>query len=90
MNRLRRIRCAVDDHFWDWALWLGSKQLAGRIDLVTAELGKLHTHLLAPLGIAVVPSSLGQAVADYRVIRDNWEQALRWWRQRSSMPWAAT
>jgi hypothetical protein len=21
---------AIDDHFWDWALWLGSKQLAGR------------------------------------------------------------
>ncbi len=34
---------AIDDHFWDWALWLGSKQLAGRIDLVTAELGKLHS-----------------------------------------------
>lgn len=64
---------AIDYHFWDWALWLGSKQLAGHGDLVTAELGKLHVHLLAPLGIAVVPTSLSRAVARYCAARDTSE-----------------
>jgi len=68
---------AVDDHFWDWALWLASKQLSGRDDVVSAELGKLHAHLLAPLGVAAAPRSLGQAVAGYQAARDNWETVLR-------------
>jgi hypothetical protein len=40
---------AIDDHFWDWALWLRSK-LAGRDYLVAAELRKLLEHLLGPMG----------------------------------------
>jgi predicted nucleotidyltransferase len=67
----------IDDHFWDWALWLGSKLVSGRDDVVTAELGKLHTHLLGPLGVPAVPNSLGQAVAEYRAARADREQALR-------------
>ena len=67
----------IDDHFWDWALWLGSKQLAGRDDVVAAQLGKLHAHLLGPMGVAAVPVSLGQATAAYRAARDNWEKAFR-------------
>jgi hypothetical protein len=67
----------IDAHFWDWALWLGSKQLAGRDDVVAAELGKLHAHLLGPMGVAAVPVSLGQAIAAYRAARDNWEKAFR-------------
>lgn len=68
---------AIDDHFWDWVLWIGSKQLAGRNDVVTAELGKLHAHLLAPMGVAAVPDSLGEAVAGYTAARDGWEKRLR-------------
>jgi hypothetical protein len=68
---------AIDDHFWDWALWLASKQLAGRDDVVTAELRKLHAHLLVPLGIPAVPGSLSQAVAVYRAARDDRERVLR-------------
>jgi len=66
----------IDDHFWDWALWLGSKQLAGRDDVVTAELGRLHAHLLGPLGVAPRPRNLSQAVAAYRAARDHHEKAL--------------
>jgi hypothetical protein len=40
----------IDDHFWDWMLWLHAKHAAGRQDLVAAELGKLHEYLLAPMG----------------------------------------
>ena len=66
----------IDDHFWDWALWLGSKQLAGRDDVVAAELGRLHAHLLAPLGVATEPRNLSQAVAVYRAARDDREKVL--------------
>jgi predicted nucleotidyltransferase len=66
----------IDDHFWDWALWLGSKQRGGREDVVAAELGKLHAHLLGPLGVAAVPGSLRQAVAEYRAAREDREKAL--------------
>jgi hypothetical protein len=66
----------IDDHFWDWALWLGSKQLGGRDDLVAAELSKMHGHLLGPLGVVAVPAGLAQAVADFRAARDNHEQAF--------------
>lgn len=66
----------IDDHFWDWAQWLGSKQLAGRGDVVAAELGKLHAHLLGPLGVAAAPGSLSQAVAEYRAAREDREKAL--------------
>ena len=68
---------AIDDHFWDWALWLASKQLAGRNDVVTAELGKMHAHLLGPLGVTAVPGSLGQAVAEYRAARESRETEFR-------------
>jgi predicted nucleotidyltransferase len=66
----------IDDHFWDWALWLGSKQLAGRDDVVAVELGKMHSHLLGPLGVVAVPTSLGQAVTSYRTARDDHEQVF--------------
>jgi predicted nucleotidyltransferase len=66
----------IDDHFWDWALWFGSKQIAGRDDVVTAELGKLHAHLLGPLGVATRPRNLRQAVAAYRAARDDHENVF--------------
>ena len=68
---------AIDDHFWDWTLWLVSKHLAGRNGVVTAELGKLHAHLLAPLGVATVPDSFDEAVAVYKAARHGWEKRLR-------------
>jgi Nucleotidyltransferase domain len=37
----------IDDHFWDWMLWLAAKQQAGNVGLVATELAKLHEHLLA-------------------------------------------
>ena len=41
----------IDDHFWDWVLWLTSKVDAGKDSLVDAELTKMHDHLLAPMGV---------------------------------------
>ena len=61
---------ALDGHFWDWMLWLRSKQASGRRDLVAAELRKLSAHLLEPLGVERVPSSIAEAVELYRPARD--------------------
>jgi hypothetical protein len=67
----------LDDHFWDWALWLRSKELAGNASVVDAELHKLHEHLLGPLGLPRAPASVRSAVADYRAARAGWERRLR-------------
>lgn len=61
---------AVDAHLWDWLLWLGSKERSGKDELVAAELEKLSGHLLRPLGVERVPSSVGEAVELYRPARD--------------------
>jgi hypothetical protein len=45
--------------------------------VVTAELRKLHGHLLGPLGVAAVPGSLDEALAAYRAARTEWEKRLR-------------
>jgi hypothetical protein len=63
----------VDDHFWDWVLWLRSK-LAGRDDIVAGELRKLHEHLLGPMGVTCPPASLGDAVTAYRAARQKCER----------------
>lgn len=63
----------IDDHLWDWLLWLASKVASGREERVEAELAKLHRHLLAPMGVERVPRSLGEAVDRYLAARDRWE-----------------
>jgi hypothetical protein len=55
----------IDDHFWDWTIWLAAKDRAGKRNLVAAELRKMHEHLLGPLGVDDVPSSIEQSVAAY-------------------------
>jgi hypothetical protein len=60
---------AIDRHFWDWALWLRSKEEAGKPELVASELEKLQHHLLAPLGATATPHSVAAAVAVYRDAR---------------------
>jgi hypothetical protein len=61
---------ALDAHVWDWLLWLRPKEASGKRDLVAAELEKLSVHLLRPLGIDRVPSSVAEAVELYRPARD--------------------
>jgi hypothetical protein len=66
----------LDAHFWDWVLWLGSKEAAGKDERVAEELTKLMAHLLGPLGVARAPASVAEAVADYRAARDRAEREL--------------
>jgi hypothetical protein len=67
---------AIDDHFWDWMLWLKGKEAGGKSDLVTAQLEKLFGHLLGPLGAPAAPSSIAEAVRAYRLARDAAERRL--------------
>ena len=66
----------IDAHFWDWALWLSSKEARGKREVVATELGKLFDHILAPLGVSGQPSSVEDAVDAYRVARARAEDAL--------------
>jgi predicted nucleotidyltransferase len=61
---------AIDAHLWDWLLWLRPKEASGKRELVAAELEKLCVHLLRPLGVERVPSSVAEAVELYRPARD--------------------
>lgn len=56
---------AIDGHFWDWILWLGSKALRGQAQLVSEELVKMQWFLLGPLGIDRVPADIQDAVHLY-------------------------
>lgn len=67
---------AIDDHFWDWVLWLASKLDAGKPMFVATELTKMHEHLLARMGIAQAPATLHEAVDLYVGVRELCEQRL--------------
>ena len=64
----------IDDHFWDWMLWLRAKEAAGKEEQVEAELDKLFGHLLAPLGVDAPPSSVADAVDSYLAARQRAER----------------
>jgi hypothetical protein len=64
----------IDAHFWDWMLWLSSKQAKGETGLVHFELERLHRHLLRPLGERQAPSSILEAVAHYQRLRADVER----------------
>jgi len=64
----------IDQHFWDWILWLASKREMGQDDLVGRELVKMRDHLLRPLGVERIPGSIEVAVERYRAARDERER----------------
>ena len=66
----------VDDHFWDWALWLAAKRAGGKSEVVAQELQKMHRHLLGPLGVEAPPRSVDDAVDAYLSARDGAEARL--------------
>lgn len=56
---------AIDGHFWDWVLWLGSKALRLEAELVSGELAKMQWFLLGPLGVERTPADIQEAVHLY-------------------------
>ena len=67
---------AIDRHFWDWFLWLRSKDAAGKTGLLAEELDKLWRHILRPLGAASPPASLESALSSYVAGRAAAEERL--------------
>ena len=66
---------AIDAHFWDWMLWLRSKQASGKTDLIASELEKLFDHLLLPIGVVGRrPRSIAEAITQYRDARGDTEK----------------
>jgi hypothetical protein len=65
---------AIDQHFWDWILWLASKREKEKDELVRRELEKMSAHLLRPLGAEAVPDSIDPALEGYRTARDERER----------------
>lgn len=70
----RETLAAIDAHFWDWVLWLGSKRLKGDSQLIERELAKLFSHLLEPMNVRDVPQSIEAALDAYTEARDQAEQ----------------
>ena len=66
----RETLLAIDHHFWDWTLWLAAKQQRGDEELVSAELGKMQSMLLAPLGVEQGPATIQDATASYLESRE--------------------
>jgi hypothetical protein len=66
---------AIDAHFWDWILWLASKETA-RPELVEEQLALLQSHLLAPMGAARRPAGVDEALNLYLERREALEQRL--------------
>ena len=67
---------AIDHHFWDWILWLGAKDTAGKDDLVRDELAKIWSHLLGPMGVQETPDGLESAIELYLEARGEAEKRL--------------
>ena len=57
----------VNSHFWDWILWIASKEASGKKDMSVKEFEKMYDYLLAPLGCSKSPGSVEEAVRVYLV-----------------------
>jgi hypothetical protein len=64
----------IDQHFWDWILWLAAKKQRGDDVLVRAELEKMQANLLAPMGVPAGPATVEEAVKAYVAARERREK----------------
>jgi hypothetical protein len=67
---------AIDDHFWDWILWLVGKESAGKRELVQKELSKMSAHLLRPMVVERIPDTIEAAITLYTSARRELETRL--------------
>jgi hypothetical protein len=69
----------VNSHFWDWILWLASKEASGKWEKEATgeELQKMYQHLLAPLGCTKIPGSVEEGVGDFLVAIGNKKSLFR-------------
>jgi predicted nucleotidyltransferase len=55
----------LDEHFWDWTLWLAAKKLRGSTPLVATQLDRMWRALLEPIGVPAPPTTIGEAIHAY-------------------------
>ena len=67
----------IDAHFWDWVLWLASKESRGNPELVSTELSKLFDHILQPMLVQQAPESISDAINDYKKARGEFESRFQ-------------
>ena len=67
---------AIDSHFWDWILWIASKQCAGKHELIEEEFAKMSSHLLRPMGVERIPDTIETAITLYTSARRELENRL--------------
>jgi hypothetical protein len=65
---------AINTHFWDWIWWLATKAAVGRDDLVADHLPQLDAHLLQPMGVTTMPTSIDAAIELFVARRDALER----------------
>lgn len=63
----------IDAHFWDWTVWLASKDAAGKHELLAEELRRMWEHILAPMGVDAAPASVAAAIERYTEARERLE-----------------
>ena len=56
---------AIDDHFWDWILWLTQKERAGHGAVVGKSLGDMQRLMLRPMGAEGEPRTILGALDSY-------------------------
>jgi predicted nucleotidyltransferase len=61
----------IDDHFWDWVLWMASKRDQ---ELLRKQRSMMGEQLLAPLGVPGTPAGVEDAVRKYLAARGRAEE----------------
>jgi hypothetical protein len=65
---------AIDQHFWDWILWLEQKRRGSHADVVAEGLENLFRLMLGPMGVKSAPKSVEEAWVSYLAARDRLER----------------
>jgi hypothetical protein len=66
----------IDQHLWDWVLWMAAKEQGGKDELVRQELRKMSEHLLKAIGVDRVPGSIHAATVEYLAARERLESSM--------------
>ena len=67
----------IDQHFWDWIVWLAAKDQRGDSELLRQEFEKMSVHLLEPVSIQQTPAAIEEAVQLFRAARDRLEGDMK-------------
>ncbi len=66
----------IDQHFWDWIVWLAAKDQRGDRDFVRQEFAKMSAHLLQPIAVRGTPANIEEAVRLFRDARQRLEAEM--------------